>query len=315
MVYTVTLNPALDHVVCVSDLAAGKINKINRETVEVGGKGINVSVVLSEFEVKSKVLGFVAGFTGYEIERRLQARGIETDFVWLEKGMSRINIKLKDYGTDAVLETELNSDGPDISDEALKQLFVKLGAIEDGDILVLAGGVPHTVRNDIYAQILEYVSAKNIKVAVDAAGELLTGTLKFSPFLITPNLDELGEIFGERPSSREETIAYARHLQEMGARNVLVSMAGEGAVLLDESGKTLYCRACQGKVRNSVGAGDAMLAGFLSGEMDNDTDMEYSLILGTASGGATVFSEGLASKAEIIDKMKELINNHAVTEM
>lgn len=315
MVYTVTLNPALDHIVCVSDLVAGKINKVNRETVEVGGKGINVSVVLSEFDIKSKALGFVAGFTGYEIEQRLQSRGIETDFVWLENGMSRINTKLKNYGTDSVIETELNSDGPDISDEALKQLFVKLGAIEDGDILVLAGGVPQTLQKDIYEHILEYVSAKNIKVVVDAAGELLTSTLKFKPFLIKPNLDELGEIFGERPSSKVEAIAYARHLQEMGARNVLVSMAGEGAVFLDESGRTLYCGACEGKVKNSVGAGDAMLAGFLAGEMDGDTDVEYALLLGMAAGGATAFSDGMARKAEIVDNMKSLLKAQAVMEI
>lgn len=311
MVYTVTLNPALDHIVFVSDLMTGKINKMNRDVLDIGGKGINVSVVLSELDVKSKVLGFVAGFTGYEIERQLQSRGIDTDFVWLESGMSRVNIKLKNYTADSVTETEINSDGPDISDEALKQLFVKLSAIEDGDVLVLAGSVPHTLQKDIYEHILEYVSAKKIKVAVDASGNLLISTLKFKPFLIKPNLDELGEIFGEKPSSKVEAIAYAQHLREMGAQNVIISMAGDGAILLDESGKTLYCGACKGKVKNSVGAGDAMLAGFLSASLDNDTDVEYALMLGTAAGGATAFSEGLAKKSEILDQMKFLLKEHA----
>lgn len=311
MVYTVTLNPALDHVVYVSDLAAGRLNKMNRETLEVGGKGINASVVLAELDVKSKALGFVAGFTGYEIERRLQQRGIDTDFVWLENGMSRINIKLKNYTSDSTTETEINSYGPDITDDALKQLFVKLGALEDGDTLVLSGSVPHSLQKDIYEHILEYVSAKNIKIAVDAAGTLLTSTLKFKPFIIKPNLEELGEIFGDHPSSKIEVIAYAKQLQEMGAQNVLVSMAGEGALLVDESGKSFYCEACKGKVRNSVGAGDAMLAGFLSAALDNDTDYEYALMLGTAAGGATAFADGLAKKAAILDQMKILLKEHA----
>lgn len=311
MVYTVTLNPALDHIVCVSDFAAGKINKMNRETVEVGGKGINVSVVLSELDVKSKALGFVAGFTGSEIERRLQSRGIDTDFVHLESGMSRINVKLKNYTVDAVTETEINSDGPDISDEALKELFVKLSAVEDSDVLVLSGSVPHTLQKDIYAHILEYVSAKKVKVAVDAAGELLTSTLGFKPFLIKPNMDELGEIFGEKPASKTEAVAYAQHLQEMGAQNVLVSMAGDGALLLDSGGNTLYCKACEGKVRNSVGAGDAMLAGFLSAALDSDVDNEYALMLGTAAGGASAFSDGFPRKAAILDHMKILLKDHA----
>lgn len=311
MVYTVTLNPALDHVVFVSDLREGGINKMNREVLNIGGKGINVSVVLSELNVKSKALGFVAGFTGDEIERRLKECGIDTDFVRLDSGNSRINIKFMNYAAESFTETEINSDGPDISDKALAEFFKKLGVIEDGDMLVISGSIPRTLQKDIYEQILEYVSGKNVKVAVDAAGELLISTLKYKPFLIKPNLDELGEIFGEKPASKVEAIAYAQHLQEMGAQNVLVSMAGEGALLLDESGKTLYCGACRGKVRSSVGAGDAMLAGFLSATLDNDTDMEYALMLGSAAGGATAFSDGLARKASILDQMKILLKEHA----
>lgn len=311
MVYTITLNPALDHIVFVSDLKPGELNRMNKELVEVGGKGINVSVVLSELGVKSKALGFIAGFTGDEIERRLNARGIDTDFVRLESGMSRVNIKIKNYGADGSTETEINSDGPEISDGALAEFFAKLSIIEDGDVLVLAGGVPNSLQKDIYEHILEYVSGKDVKVAVDASGVLLTSTLKHRPFIIKPNMDELGEIFGERPASMLEVVAYAQHLQEMGARNVLVSMAGDGAVLLEEDGTTLFCGACKGKVRNSVGAGDAMLAGFLSGALDGDTDMEYALMLGSAAGGASAFADGFPRKATILDLMKVLLKEHA----
>lgn len=311
MVYTLTLNPALDHIIFSSDLGKGKLNRMNRELLDVGGKGINVSAELSELDVKSRALGFVAGFTGYEIERRLQERGIETDFVWLEKGMSRINVKLINYGTDEVTQTAINSEGPDIPDDALKQLFEKLGVIDNGDVLVLSGSVPNTLQNDIYEYILEYVSAKDVKVAVDIAGELLTGTLRFRPFVVKTSRDGLAEIFGETPSSKFEVIAYAKLLKEMGARNVLVSMGDEGGILLDEGGKLFYCGGCRGKVRNTVGAGDAMLAGFLSGSLDNDTDVEYALMLGTAAGGATAFSDGLAKKDSILDQMKALLKDHA----
>ena len=310
MIYTVTLNPTLDHNVFVSDFKAGKINKMNKEAISVGGRGINVSLILSELDVKSKALGFVAGFTGYEIERQVQSRGIETDFVWLENGLSRVNIKLKNFIKSGVRETEIDSEGPEIPDEAIKQLFVKLNAVEDGDVLVLAGGVPHTMQKDIYEQILEYVSGRNIKVAVDTSGELISSTLRFKPYLIKPNLDELGEIFGETPTSKVEAIAYGQQLQEMGAQNVLISMGGEGAILLDESGNSRFCIACKGKVRNSVGAGDAMLAGFLSAMLDKDVDVDYALMLGTAAGGATAFSDGLAKKSEILDQMKMLLKEH-----
>lgn len=311
MVYTVTLNPALDHIVFVSDLKAGELNLMNKELIEAGGKGINVSVVLSELGVKSRALGFVAGFTGSEIERRLRARDIDTDFIRLDSGNSRINIKIKNHSADSYTETEINSDGPEISDEALASFFKMLSVIEDGDMLVLSGGVPRCLKRDIYEQILEYVSGKDIKVVVDASGELLTSTLKHRPFLIKPNMEELGEIFGDRPSSMLEAVAYAQQLQEMGATNVLVSMAGEGALLLEENGQTFYCKACKGKVRNSVGAGDAMLAGFVSAALDNDTDMEYALMLGSAAGGAAAFSDGFPRKITILDLMKTLLKEHA----
>ncbi len=305
MVYTVTFNPALDYVVFVNDMKFREVNRIEKELVQAGGKGINVSMVLSELGVKSRAIGFVAGFTGAAIEESVIEHGIEADFVHLESGLSRINIKLKSNG-----ETELNANGPKISDRALTELFIRLGELADGDVLVLAGSVPDSLPQDIYQQILEYISAKKIVTVIDASKDLLTNTLRYKPYLIKPNLNELGEIFGEKPSSKEEILAYATQLQEMGAQNVLVSMAGDGAMLLESDGEVRYCAACEGKVINSVGAGDAMVAGFVSGILDNDVDFEYALLLGTAAGGATAFSDGLATKDEIIEQMKILLKRH-----
>ncbi|MDE6731669.1 MAG: 1-phosphofructokinase [Oscillospiraceae bacterium] len=311
MVYTLTLNPALDHIIYLSEMKEGGLNRTSREFLEVGGKGINVSLELAELDIKSRALGFVAGFTGYEIERQLQERGIETDFVWLENGISRINVKLKNYGSEKITETSLNSDGPDIPDAALIQLFTKLGAISDGDTLVLSGSVPSSLPNDIYAQILEYLTGKSVKIVVDTQGEALASTLVYRPFLIKIDLDELGRMFGERPASMLEAAACASNLREMGAGNILISMAEDGALFLDENGGSHYCAACKGKVRNTMGTGDAMLAGFLSGALDDDTDMDYALLLGTAASGATAFSDGIAKKDEILDQMKILMKGNA----
>lgn len=305
MVYTVTFNPALDYVIFVNDMKFREVNRIEKELVQAGGKGINVSMVLSELGVKSRAIGFVAGFTGAAIEESVIEHGIDADFVHLESGLSRINIKLKSNG-----ETELNANGPKISDRALTELFKRLGELVDGDVLVLAGSVPDSLPQDIYQQILEYLSAKKIVTVIDASKDLLTNTLKYKPYLIKPNLNELGEIFGEKPSSKEEIITYASQLQAMGAQNVLVSMAGDGALLLESNGEVRYSAACEGKVINSVGAGDAMVAGFVSGILDKDVDFEYALLLGTAAGGATAFSDGLATKNEIIEQMKILLKRH-----
>ena len=308
MVYTVTLNPALDYIVFVNNFSAGTINKMKREVVEVGGKGINVSIILSELGVKSKALGFVAGFTGDEIERRVSAFGVQPDFVKLQNGLSRINVKLKNCDdNNKISETEINSNGPDISDSDLKHLFEQLDELRDGDVLVLAGSVPKSLPTDIYERIMEYVLSKKVKVAVDATGKLLTNALKYKPFLIKPNVDELGEIFGAKPSSKEEIINDARKLRKMGAQNVLVSMAGDGAFLVAENGNVYFCSACKGNVKNSVGAGDSMLAGFLAAITEKSGDYEYALKLGTAAGGATAFSDGLAKKSDIIELLNTII--------
>lgn len=296
MVYTVTFNPAIDYVVHMGEMKLGATNRSEREEMYFGGKGINVSIVLKELGISSKAIGFTAGFTGKAIEKGLADMGIDTDFVMLEKGNSRINVKIK-----SAEETELNGQGPDIDNKAIAALFEKLDSLSDGDSLILAGSIPSSLPSDIYERILERLSGKQIRVVVDATKDLLLNVLKYKPFLIKPNNHELGEMFGVELKTDEEIEKYARKLQDMGAVNVLISMAGDGAMLIDEFGKTHRCGVCKGTVKNSVGAGDSMVAGFTAGSLNGD--YEYALKLGTAAGGATAFSDGLATK----DKISELL--------
>lgn len=299
MVYTVTFNPAVDYIVHTKELRAGATNRSDSEEIYFGGKGINVSIVLSELGVKSKALGFVAGFTGAAIEQGVSEKGIDADFVHLSGGFSRINVKIKSDE-----ETELNGQGPKIPDEAVQQLFAKLDELQDGDTLVLAGSIPSSLPSDIYERILARLSGRKIRTVVDATKDLLVKVLKYQPFLIKPNNFELGEIFGVELHTADEIVKYAEKLHEMGARNVLVSMAGDGAVLLDETGKTHVCGVCRGTVKNSVGAGDSMVAGFIAG--CEKAGYEYALKLGTAAGGATAFSEGLATKEKINELLAQM---------
>jgi 1-phosphofructokinase len=299
MVYTVTFNPAIDYVVHTGEMNVGSVNRAESEEIYFGGKGINVSVVLAELGIKSKALGFVAGFTGEAIEKGIAEKGIETDFVHLKKGFSRINVKIKSGA-----ETELNGQGPVIDERALDELFEKLDELADGDTIVLAGSIPNTLPSDVYERILERLSDRKIKVVVDATKDLLMNVLKYKPFLIKPNNYELGEIFGVTLTTKDEIAHYAAKLKEMGAQNVLVSMAGDGALLLDENGQTHICGVCSGKVKNSVGAGDSMVAGFIAGSAEGDYG--YALKLGTATGGATAFSDGLATKDEIYRLLGQL---------
>lgn len=299
MIYTVTFNPAVDYIVHTKELIPGATNRSDSEEIYFGGKGINVSIVLSELGVKSKALGFAAGFTGEAIEKGVAEKGIDAEFVHLSEGFSRINVKIKSGE-----ETELNGQGPKITDEAIAELFTKLDEIQDGDTLVLAGSIPSSLPADIYERILERLSGKKIRAVVDATKDLLLNVLKYRPFLIKPNNFELGEIFGAEMKSTEDIVKYAGKLKDMGARNVLVSMAGDGAVLLDENGQTHVCGVCRGRVKNSVGAGDSMVAGFIAG--CEKGDYEYALKLGTASGGATAFSEGLAEKEKIFELLDQL---------
>lgn len=301
MIYTMTFNPAIDYVVHADDMQVGAVNRSRQEEVYFGGKGINVSVVLHELGLASKALGFVAGFTGEAIEQGLRADGIETDFIHLEKGFSRINVKIKSSE-----ETELNGQGPEIPEDKLRQLFDQLEQVQDGDTIILAGSIPTSLPADVYEQILRHLSGKQVRAVVDATRDLLVNVLKYKPFLIKPNNFELGEIFGvPLKDDVDEIVRYAGKLQEMGARNVLVSMAGDGAVLLDENGGVHACGVCKGTVKNSVGAGDSMVAGFVAGCETGDYD--YALKLGTATGGATAFSEGLAKKELIAELLQQLM--------
>lgn len=299
MIYTVTFNPAIDYIVHTGTMQVGQVNRSQGEELYFGGKGINVSFVLHELGLPSKALGFVAGFTGAAIEAGIQEQGIATDFVHLDSGFSRINVKIKSGE-----ETELNGQGPNISEAAVAELFEKLNQLQDGDILILAGSIPNTMSADSYEKILAHLSDKNIKVVVDATKDLLLKVLPYHPFLIKPNNHELGELFGVILHSIEEIATYAKKLQEMGAQNVLISMAGDGALLIDETGKQHVCGVCKGTVKNSVGAGDSMVAGFVAGSMHGD--YEAALKLGTAAGGATAFSEGLAQRAEIERLLQQL---------
>lgn len=299
MIYTVTFNPAIDYVVHTDNMEKGSVNRSNGEEIYFGGKGINVSLVLRELGIPSKALGFVAGFTGKAIEEGVREKGIETDFVHLKNGFSRINVKIKSDD-----ETDLNGQGPDIPTEALSELFEKLETLKDGDTIVLAGSIPNSLPENIYEKILEFFSDRKIKAVVDATKDLLLNVLKYKPFLIKPNNHELGEMFGVELEGNDEIAEYAQKLKEMGAQNVLVSMAGDGAMLLDENGKTHFCGVCKGEVKNSVGAGDSMVAGFIAGSQNGDYD--YALKLGTAAGGATAFSDGLAQKDEIYRLLEQL---------
>lgn len=295
MIYTVTFNPAIDYVVRTPHMKMGEVNRSSSEEIFFGGKGINVSVVLAELGVCSKALGFVAGFTGRAIEEGIADKGVTSDFVHLENGFSRINVKIKSDE-----ETELNGQGPVISETDIAKLYSKLDELSEGDTIVLAGSIPNSLPADIYEKILAYLAPKNVRAVVDATGKLLMNVLKYKPFLVKPNNHELGEIFGVKLKTYDDIVMYANKLREMGAKNVLVSMAGDGAVLVDEQGNVHSCGVCKGTVVNSVGAGDSMVAGFIAGCEKGNYD--YALKLGTAAGGATAFSMGLAEK-KLIDEL------------
>ena len=282
MIYTVTFNPALDYVVRMEQFQLGQVNRTTSEEIQFGGKGINVSVLLKNIGVQNCALGFVAGFTGKALENQLQTMGVDTDFIHLPEGMTRINVKMK-----ADCETEINAQGPKIGREQLEQLFERLDRLEKEDVLVLAGSIPSSLPSDIYENILERMEGKQILATVDATKELLCNVLKYHPFLIKPNHIELGEIFGVQLHTEEQIREYAGRLQQMGARNVLISMAGDGAILLDETGGFHRINAPKGTVKNSVGAGDSMVAGFLAGYLQSK-DYRTALKMGTAAGSGVV---------------------------
>ena len=311
MVYTVTFNPAIDHIVHTEEVKRGEVNRSQREEMYFGGKGINVSVVLRELGIDSKALGFTAGFTGAEIMRLLSNYGLNGQFIQVKDGISRINVKLRsmsvtESGTRKVAEeSEINGRGPGIDEAELKAFYKQLDMLEQNDVLVLAGSIPTVLPSTIYRDIMAGLQDKGIMIVVDATRNLLVNVLEYHPFLIKPNNHELGEIFGVEVKEKEEVISYAGKLQEMGARNVLVSMAGDGAVLVAEDGTVYKAEAPKGIVKNSVGAGDSMVAGFLYGYLTEKT-YEKAFYYGLCTGSASAFSEKLATRTEVEDLLKAL---------
>ncbi|MBE5827409.1 MAG: 1-phosphofructokinase [Butyrivibrio sp.] len=300
MIYTVTFNPAIDYVVRMSsELLPGMTNRSDSEECYFGGKGINVSTILKNLGIENTALGFTAGFTGKAIVESVNSKGILADFIELPEGISRINVKIKGQA-----ETEINAQGPRISQDAQEKLFDKIKGLKDGDILILAGSIPNSLPSDVYERIIALVADKKIDVVVDATKDLLKNVLKYHPFLIKPNNHELGEMFGTVLKTDEELEIHARKLQEMGARNVLISMAGDGAMLIAETGEKFRIGVPKGKVRNSVGAGDSMVAGFIAGYLGTGS-YEEALKMGTAAGSATAFSDDLATG----DAIKQLYQN------
>ena len=294
MIYTVTFNPSLDYIVSVDNFTCGIVNRTTDEIIFPGGKGINVSMVLKNLGFENTALGFLAGFTGNRIQDLLEEKGVRADFISVEKGISRINVKLRSNE-----ETEINGQGPAIAEADIKKLYEKLDTLSDGDILVLAGSIPDVMPGSMYMDIMRHLQNKDLKIVVDATKDLLVNVLQYHPFLIKPNNHELGEIFGVKIESKADVITYAKKMQEKGARNVLVSMAGDGAVLVAEDGSIFQSEAPKGKVVYSVGAGDSMVAGFIAGYLENGS-YEKAFQMGVCTGSASAFSEELATKAEVI---------------
>ena len=300
MICTVTFNPSLDYIVSVDDFQLGMTNRTSSELILPGGKGINVSIVLKNLGLDSTALGYAAGFTGEELIRRLNEFGVNSDFIKINHGMTRINLKLK-----SIDGTEINGCGPDIDEKALEQLMEKIDRLGEGDVLVLAGSIPYTMPDDIYQRILERIQGRGVLTVVDATRDLLVKVLPYHPFLVKPNNHELGDIFDVKLSTREEVIPYGRKLQKMGAQNVLISMAGEGAVLIAADGQCLEAPAPKGKLVNGVGAGDSMVAGFLTGWLE-EKEYAHAFCMGIAAGSASAFSENLATREEVMQVLEQL---------
>ena len=293
MIYTLTFNPSLDYIVTVSDFTCGIVNRTTEEIIFPGGKGINVSMVLKNLGYESTSLGYYAGFTGDKLKSLLEEKGIKTDFIPVKEGMTRINVKIR-----STQESEINAQGPAISKEDVQKLYDKLDNLKDGDILVMAGSIPDVMPGTMYMDIMKHLQEKNLKIVVDATKNLLVNVLPYRPFLIKPNNHELGEIFGVKITEKSDVIHYAKQLQEKGARNVLVSMAGEGAVLVAKDGTVYQSEAPKGTVINSVGAGDSMVAGFLAGYLESGS-YEKAFKMGVYTGSASAFSKELATKDEV----------------
>lgn len=299
MIYTVTLNPSLDYILNLDNFEAGKTNRSNKEEIYVGGKGINVSIVLKNLGIDTKLLGFSGGFVGKEIERIVNNIGCSCDFINVEEN-SRINIKLKSSE-----ESEINANGPNINTKQIEELYSKLEKLESGDILVLAGSIPSCLPNDTYEKIQDKLKHKNVRIIIDATKELLTNSLKYSPFLIKPNKDELSEIFNVELKTKDDIIFYAKKLKEKGAQNIIISLGKDGAIFIDENENIYSLDAPKGELINSVGAGDSMIAGFIYG-IQKFNDFQKAFEYSVATGSATAFSQWLAEKDTIEKIFNEL---------
>ena len=298
MIYTITLNPSIDYIVRLDKLVTGITNRTSSEEYYYGGKGINVSLVIAELGLDSTAFGFVAGFTGKAIENGIRNDHIITDFIKLKEGISRINIKIK-----AGEETEINGQGPHITEQELERLLQKIDRLSNGDTLVLAGSIPNTMPDDVYERMMERIKFKSVRIVVDATKKLLVNSLKYKPFLIKPNRQELSEIFDVDVKTEDDIERYAKELQKLGARNVLISLGGEGAMLIDENGQKYKAGVMKEKVLNTVGSGDSMVAGFVAG-YEKSGDYAYALKLGSVCGNATPFLPGLATKEKIEDLLE-----------
>ena len=301
MIYTVTFNPSLDYIVSVKDFKLGLTNRTDSELMLPGGKGINVSIVLKNWGIDNTALGFVAGFTGEEVVKRLEKFGVKNGFLEIPEGFTRINVKLK-----SIDGTEINGQGPSISEEKIEQLMTRLDEMGEGDVLFLSGSIPASMPDDTYQKIMERLKGKGVLISVDATQELLLKVLPYHPFLIKPNNHELGEIFGVELKTRESVVPYGKKLQEMGAENVLVSMAGEGAVLIASDGQVYDAPAPKGILKNGVGAGDSMVAGFMAGWLERK-EYQHAFYMGVAAGSASAFSEQLAVKEEIDQVYEQVV--------
>ena len=303
MIYTVTFNPSLDYIVSVENFRLGLTNRTSSELMLPGGKGVNVSTVLMNLGIENTALGFAAGFVGDEIVRQMEEMGVQNGFIRIEEGVSRINLKLK-----SIDGTEINGQGPVISPEHVEELMKQLDRLGEGDVLFLSGSIPSSMPDDAYQKIMERLDGRGVQIVVDATKDLLLNVLEYHPFLIKPNNHELGEIFGVELKTREEVIPYAKKLQKKGAVNVLVSMAGEGAVLIDANEDVHMAPAPKGTLVNGVGAGDSMVAGFMAGWLEKQ-DYEHAFFMGVYAGSASAFSEHLSTKAEIEAVYQQVTDN------
>ena len=300
MFYTVTLNPALDYISQVDDFSIGKINRTKTEKILPGGKGLNVSMVLKNLEIDTVAIGFIAGFTGDELRKQMEQKGVKTEFIKVQNGITRINVKISSNQ-----ETALNGIGPDIDEKDIEELLQKINEITSDDLVILSGNIPKSIPKNIYQIICDILEKNNVTFIVDATRELLIDVLKYKPFLIKPNKEELEETFKVKITTKDELVTYAKKLQDMGAQNVLISLGGDGAMLLNKEDKVYYSKAPKGKVINTVGAGDSMVAGFLAG-YKKTKDYEQAFKMGIATGSASAFSMDLATAKEVENLLKDI---------